>query len=119
MIWRNSTSFCRGVVVLYILKLHGIVELQFMLGCLWKQFVISLSLLLRPWNDCLQERRRDMPPLPISTISGDVRMYNNKWVELSFCLPQKLHKKLFLNILSSIIYFVHSMNEIILTPLTA
>jgi hypothetical protein len=119
MIWRNSTSFCRGAVVLYILKLHGIVELQFMLGCLWKQFVITLSLLLRPWNDCLQEKRRDMPPLPISTISGDVRMYNNKWVELSFCLPQKLHKKLFLNILSSIIYFVHSMNEIILTPLTA
>ena len=26
-------------------------------------------------------------------------MYINKWVELSFCLPQKLHKKHFLNIL--------------------
>ena len=46
-------------------------------------------------------------------------MYNNKWVELSFCLPQKIHKKQFLNILSWIIYFVQSMNEIILTPLTA
>ena len=31
--------------------------------------------------------------------TGKVRMYINKWVELSFCLPQKLHKKHFPNIL--------------------
>jgi len=31
--------------------------------------------------------------------TGEVRMYINKWVELSFCLPQKLHKKHFPNIL--------------------
>jgi hypothetical protein len=30
----------------------------------------------------------------------DGRMYNKKWVELPFCLPQKLDKKQFLNILS-------------------
>jgi hypothetical protein len=80
-----------------------------------------------------------MPPLPnllqvISTISGEVRMYINKWVELSFCLPQKLHKKQFLVEdegrppaagtcprrswpgqlpSSSIIYFVHSINDIL------
>jgi hypothetical protein len=28
-----------------------------------------------------------------------VRLYINKWVELSFCLPQKLHKTHFPNIL--------------------
>ena len=44
-------SFSHEVVVLYILKLYGIVELQFMLGCLWKQFVISVSLLFRLWQD--------------------------------------------------------------------
>ena len=57
-----------------------------------------------PWNDRLPEKRRDMQVIP-------TRMYNNKWVELCFCLPQKLHKRQFLNILSSIIYFVHSINE--------
>jgi len=31
--------------------------------------------------------------------NGEVRMYINKWIELSFCLPQKLHKKHFPNIL--------------------
>jgi len=30
---------------------------------------------------------------------GEVRIYINKWVELSFCLPQKLHRKQFPNIL--------------------
>lgn len=30
---------------------------------------------------------------------GEVRQYINKWVELSFCLPQKLHRKHFPNIL--------------------
>jgi hypothetical protein len=100
-------SFSHEVVVLYILKLYGIVELQFMLGCLWKQFVISVSLLFRLWQDLRKtacQRREEI---------GDGRMYNNKWVELSVCLPQKT------NILSPIIYFVYSMNEIILTPLTA
>ena len=29
---------------------------------------------------------------------GEVRMYINKRVELSFCIPQKLHKKHFPNI---------------------
>jgi hypothetical protein len=60
-------------------------------------FIISsFQAVGRPWND----KRRDMLPLPISTIRGDVRMYNNNWVELSFCLPQKLDKKQFLNVLS-------------------
>merc|ERR1719186_138195 len=31
--------------------------------------------------------------------TGEVRIYINKWVELSFCLPQKLHKQHFPNIL--------------------
>ena len=31
--------------------------------------------------------------------TGEVRMYINKWLELSFCLPEKLHKKHFPNIL--------------------
>lgn len=31
--------------------------------------------------------------------SGEVRLYINKWVELSFCLPQKLHKRHFPGIL--------------------
>jgi len=30
---------------------------------------------------------------------GEVRQYINKWIELSFCLPQKLHRKHFPNIL--------------------
>jgi len=30
---------------------------------------------------------------------GEVRLYINKWVELSFCLPQKLHTKHFPNIM--------------------
>jgi len=31
--------------------------------------------------------------------TGEVRLYINKWVELSFCLPQKLHKQHFPGIL--------------------
>ena len=31
--------------------------------------------------------------------TGEVHLYINKWVELPFCLPQKLHKKHFPGIL--------------------
>ena len=32
-------------------------------------------------------------------LNGEVRLYVNKWVELSFCLPHKVHKKHLPNVL--------------------
>merc|ERR1719508_533253 len=59
---------------------------------------------------CLIAAQDDVSSLPedlreLQTIyhdlckTGEVRLYINKWVELSFCLPQKSHKKHFPNIL--------------------
>jgi hypothetical protein len=54
-------SLSRGVVVLYILKLHGIVELQYMLGMPVETIryfsFSSFKAVARPWNDCLPEKR--------------------------------------------------------------